>query len=86
MPKTFEDKPMVTLPVECVTVAEWCPNYDRENPTQVHLIIEPEDPEDADFSIALRFKGTRALDKIINTLIESRRNVWPDAPKIGEDG
>lgn len=23
MPKTFEDKPMLPLPLECVTVAEW---------------------------------------------------------------
>lgn len=40
--------------------------------------------EDADFSMALRFKGTETLDKIINALIESRRDVWPDAPRIGE--
>lgn len=81
MPKTFEDKPMIPLPVECITVAEWCPNVEGENPTQVHLIVEP---DDSDFSIALRFKGTRLLDQIINALIESRRNVWPDAQRIGE--
>lgn len=81
MPKTFEDKPMFPLPLECITIAEWCPNLNRENPTQVHMVIEL---EDVDFSMALRFKGTKTLDKIINALIESRRNVWPDAPKIGE--
>lgn len=81
MPKTFEDKTMLTLPLECVTIAEWCPNPDRKNPTQVHMIIEI---KDADFSIAMRFKGTGSLDKIINNLIESRRSVWPNAPKIGE--
>lgn len=79
MPKTFEDKPMFPLPVEAVTVAEWCPNPDRKNPTQIHLIIEP---ADGDFSMALRFKGTESLDKIINALIESRQRVFPDAPKI----
>jgi len=82
MPKTFEDKEMLPLPIAAVTVAEWCPNPDRENPTQVHLIIEL---EEADFSMALRFKGTRSLDKIINALIESRRRVFPAAAKIGED-
>lgn len=81
MPKTFEDKPMFPLPLECVTVAEWCPNPDHENPTQVHMVFEI---EDADFSMALRFRGTDTLDKIINGLIEHRRAVWPDAPKIGE--
>lgn len=81
MPKTFEDKELFYLPLECLTVAEWCPNPNRENPTQVHLIIEL---EDVDFSMALRFKGTDTLDKIIKGLIEHRRNVWPDAPEIGE--
>lgn len=83
MPKTFEDKPMFPLPIEAVTVAEWCPNPDRENPTQVHLIIEL---DETDFSMALRFKGVESLDKILNALIESRRRVFPDAPKIGENG
>jgi hypothetical protein len=81
MPKNFEDKPMFPLPIDCITIAEWCPNPDRENPTQVHLIIEL---EDADFSMVLRFKGTESLDKIINALIETRRRVFPDAPPISE--
>ena len=81
MPKTFEDKLMYSLPLECLTVTEWCPNPDRENPTQVHMVIEI---EDGDFSMAIRFKGTETLDKIINALIKHRRNVWPAAPKIGE--
>lgn len=81
MPKTFEDKAMLPIPVECLTVAEWCPNPNRENPTQVHLVIEL---EEADFSMAMRFKGTESLDKIIKALIESRRRVFPDAPLIGE--
>ena len=82
MPKNFEDKPMYPLPIECVTIAEWCPNPNRENPTQVHLIIEI---EEADFSMALRFKGTASLDKIIEALLKSRRNVWPEAERICED-
>ena len=49
--------------------------------TQVHLVIEL---EEADFSMAMRFKGTESLDKIIKALIESRRRVFPDAPLIGE--
>lgn len=82
MPKTFEDKEMLSLPVECLTVADWCPNSNREHPTQVHLIIEL---EEADFSMAMRFKGIDSLDEIINALIESRRRVFPDAPRIGEN-
>ena len=81
MPKTFEDKPMFPLPIEAITIAEWCPNPNRQNPTQVHLIIEL---EDADFSMALRVKSTHSLDKMIKALITSRRNVWPDAPAINE--
>ncbi len=81
MPKTFEDKPMYSIPVECITVAEWCPNPDKVGPTQVHLIIEL---DEADFSICLRFKGTETLDKIIHGLIEHRREVWPDADEICE--
>jgi len=81
MPKTIEDKPMYPLPIEAIHIAEWCPNPDRINPTQVHLIIEL---EDTDFTMTLRFKGTGTLDKIIYQLIEHRRNVWPDAPQIHE--
>lgn len=81
MPKTYEDKPMYPLPIECITIAEWCSNPDGVDPTQVHLIIGL---EEADFSMYLRFKGTESLDKIIYALIEHRRVVWPNSDEIHE--
>ncbi len=81
MPKTFEDKAMYLLPLECITIAEWCPNLDRKNPTEVHMVIEI---KGSDFSMAIRFRGTDMLDRILNELIKYRRNVWPDAPRIEE--
>ena len=82
MPKTFEDKEFFPLSIEGLTIAEWCPNPNKEDPTEVHLVIEL---EDTDFSMVVRFKGTEMLDQVIQALIQNRRNVWPDVPKIGEE-
>lgn len=69
------------IPLDSITVATWCPDaHAQKPPEQVHLVIElVEVPP-----MVMRFKSPDTLGIIIAELISCRREVWPDAPEIGE--
>lgn len=68
--------------VENVVVAEWnLSDQEEGGPDQVYLTV---DLDGVDASMHMRFRTITTIDEFINTLIESRRRIFPDAPLIRE--
>ena len=74
-PKTFD----LVAPIESYSVSSWSPApYDERGqagkPTQVHLVINIAEVK---ISLMQRFKSQRAINELIDALIEHRDHVWP---------
>jgi hypothetical protein len=70
------------MEVESVNVASWTPGPEGTSipPTQVHLIVTIRGARNP---LLMRYKSRRALQDLIDALIEHRNYTWPDGARQG---
>jgi len=63
------------VPADGYSVVQWSPDDDHAcGPTQVHLLLPLLDGEAV---LVLRMQSKRAIQELVDTLIEHRDEVWP---------
>lgn len=68
--------------VEDIEIGQWCRDSLAElPPEQVHLTMNVRGIK---APLVVRFKGPDTLGALIEQLIQHRREVWPDAPEVGQ--
>ncbi len=64
------------VPKKGYAIAGWTPDPKRGRPTEVHMLFHLRHWK----TLCVRLKSLHALDWMLATLLEHRKETWPDAP------
>lgn len=75
--KNLDEFPAL-IPISGYRVCSWTPERDgKGKPEQVYIMLDLNEEFDG-VSFAMRLKSKRAINEMIDTLIEYREEVWGD--------